>query len=150
MDGVVYMKGAGLGAPEGKWLKIDTKDSSGANNPLSSLLSLADPENAIKLLDDPKEFKLIGAEDVDGVGANHYQITLDSATYAKNLNLPEIASALPPELTFDMWVDAENRPVKMHQEIEVSGQSSTTDVLYTDYGTDVNIEAPPAADTVSR
>lgn len=148
VDGVMYIKGDGLGAPAGKYLKLDTNKVD-SNDPLSSLVQLGDPEMAVKVLDNPKKFELIGTEDVEGVEANHYQITMDGKKYAENAGMPQLATYLPAELVFDMWVDAENRPVKMVQELEVQGQKSTTETLYFDYGADVSIEAPADSETVT-
>ncbi|QIX28066.1 hypothetical protein ncot_16795 [Nocardioides sp. JQ2195] len=151
VDGVMYMQADGIGVPEGKWLKFDPSDPKNAGNPLSQLMDMSDPETFFGAMDDPKHFELIGQEDVDGVAANHYNITISSETYAENLDLPaEVVSMLPPELTFDMWIDAENRPVKVTQEYEIRGQTSQVEQTYSDYGVDVDIEAPADADTVTR
>lgn len=151
VDGVMYLQADGMGIPEGKWLKFDPSDPANANNPMSQMMDMSDPERFLGALDNPKDFELVGEEDVDGVTTNHYKITMDSATYAKNLELPkEIVGLLPPELTYDMWVDAENRPVKIIQDYEIQGQKSHVEQTYSDYGTEVDIEAPADADTVTR
>ena len=61
-----------------------------------------------------------------------------------------MADMLPEELVTEMWVDADNLPRKFAQTIEVpavgGGQptTSSTEGTYSDFGTDVEIEAPPA------
>lgn len=151
VDGVMYLQADGIGVPEGKWLKFDPNDPKNADSPLAPMMDMSDPQRYFAAMNNPKEFELVGEEDVDGVPANHYRLTMDSATYAENLELPkEIADLLPPELSYDMWVDAENRPVKVVQEFEAAGQSNRVEQTYSDYGADVDIEAPADADTVTR
>ncbi|KRF12967.1 hypothetical protein [Nocardioides sp. Soil796] len=148
IDGVMYLKGDGLpGATAGKWQKIDSSDP---NNPFGQLLEFSDPKKSLSIMEDPKKFELVGEEDVDGVAANHYVVTIDSASYVEKLGLPaEIKDLMPPELTYDMWVDAENRPVKMTQEITIQGQKTSTEILYSDYGTAVDIQEPAASEVAT-
>lgn len=151
VDGVMYLRGEGLNVPDGKWLKFDFSDPANANDPMSSLMDLSDPERALAAMDNPKKFELIGAESVEGVDTNHYQITMDSATYGENLDLPqEIVTILPKVIVYDMWVDAENRPIKVSQEFDVQGTQTSTEQTYSDYGSDVDIVAPDDADTITR
>ena len=149
-DGITYLQVAGLPIPAGKWLKIDPQDPKIANSPFASIASLADPESALKVIGDPDQVTLVGAEQVDGQQTDHYRVTVAAKKYAENLKLPaEAAGLLPETMTFDMWLDRENRPVKMHQELVVQGQKTSTDQLYSDYGAPVKITVPAAADTVS-
>jgi hypothetical protein len=59
---------------------------------------------------------------------------------------------MPEDIAVEMWVDADNLPRKFRQELEVPAMgggpasSSTTEGTYSDYGTDVTIEAPPASE----
>jgi hypothetical protein len=148
--GIAYLKVAGLPIPAGKWLKIDPKDPKIASTPFASLATLADPENALRVIGDPEQVTLVGAETVAGQQTDHYRVTVASKKYAENLKLPaEAAGMLPETLTFDMWVDGENRPVKMHQELTVQGQKTSTDQLYSDYGAPVKVAVPAASDTVT-
>ena len=61
-----------------------------------------------------------------------------------------MADMLPKELVTDMWVDADNLPRKFAQTVEVKAPGggpatkSNTEGTYSDFGTDVEIEAPPA------
>ncbi|KRF16731.1 hypothetical protein ASG90_10805 [Nocardioides sp. Soil797] len=151
IDDVMYLQGSDFNIPDGKWLKFDSHAPGNADSMLTQIMTTSDPSRFFAAMRDPKKFSLVGEESVDGVAANHYQLTIDSATYAEKLALPgEVASMLPPELTFDMWVDAENRPVKVLQVYEAQGQPITVEQTYTDYGADVDIEAPDDADVVTR
>jgi hypothetical protein len=150
LDKVMYISGAGIPLPEGKkWLSVDMNDP---DSLFGQLGKSTDPSFMFKAMESPKKFELLGTEEVDGVEANHYNVVMDTASYADALDLSaEIAKFMPKEIGIEMWVDADNRPVKFHQELEIpdmtgSGKptTSTTDGTYYDFGTDVDVEAPPA------
>lgn len=148
--GVIYLQGAGLPVPAGKWLKFDPKDKSNASSPLAPLLALADPQKQLAVFGSPKDLTLVGDENVEGVDTSHYRVTVDSAAFAKNAGLPaEAGKLLPPELTIDLWLDADARPIKMRQEFEIQGSKSTTEQVYSGYGADVTIDVPADKDTVT-
>ena len=142
----MYMKSAQFGTGD-KWFKIDLSDP---DSLFGMIGKVTDPEVMFKAMESPKKLELVGSEDVDGVETNHYRITMDPTQYLKAMNFPAaMADMLPKELVTEMWVDADNLPRKFAQTIEVpgasgAGTSSTTEGTYTDYGTDVEIEAPPA------
>lgn len=149
IDKAMYMKSEELGTGD-KWLKIDLSDP---NSLFGMIGKAADPEVMFKAMEEPKKLELVGAEEVDGVETNHYQITLDPKTYLAAMEFPpSMAEMLPKELVTDMWVDADNLPRKFAQTTEVPGvggaepTSTTTEGTYSDFGTDVEIEAPPAAE----
>lgn len=147
IDQAMYMKSPALGTGD-KWTKIDLSDP----NSLFGMIGKAtDPEVMFKSLQSPKKLELIGTEDVDGVATNHYRITLDPAQYLSAMEFPAaMVDMLPKELVTDMWVDADNLPRKFSQTLDVastaggSATSSTTEGIYSDFGTEVDIEAPPA------
>ncbi|MBS2939545.1 hypothetical protein KDN32_17520 [Nocardioides sp. J2M5] len=147
VDKAMYMKSADLGTGD-KWLKIDLSDP----NSLFGMIGKAtDPEVMFKALEEPKDLELVGAEDVDGVATNHYRITMDPKKYIDAMGFPAaMADMMPKELVTDMWVDADNLPRKFSQEVEIPAvgggkpTTSTTEGTYADFGTDVEIEAPPA------
>ena len=153
LDKVFYLKSPQLGP---KWLKVDPEKD--PNNPLAPLLGNFDPSKTLEGLGDPKKFTLVGEEDVDGVATNHYKIVLDGAAVAKASGMPaQMQQMVPDEVPAEMWVDAENRPVKFSQEVEIKtpGQGSQTvtsssEGTYGDFGSDVTIEAPPAGQTTTK
>ena len=147
LDQTMYLRSPDLGTGD-KWAKIDLSDP----NSLFGMIGKAtDPEVMFKALEEPKKLELIGSEDVAGVATNHYRITMDPTRYLEAMNFPAaMADMLPPELVTEMWVDADNLPRKFAQTVEIAamggGQptTSTTEGTYSDFGTDVEIEAPPA------
>ena len=152
LDQAMYMKSAALGTGE-KWLKIDLSDP----NSLFGMIGKAtDPEVMFKAMESPKKLELLGTEDVDGVPTNHYRIMLDPTSYLKAMEFPPaMADMLPKELVTEMWVDADNLPRKFAQTVEVKGAGgpatkSDTEGTYSDFGTDVEIEAPPASEVTEQ
>lgn len=149
-DGVIYLKVDGLSIPAGKWLKIDPEDPANADSPFAGLVSLGDPELALQAMGDLAALDLVGPETVDGVEANHYRATMMTENYTELLMLPDdAADLLPPELPFDMWVDADNRPVKFTLAFEIAGQRTESEQTYYDYGADVDVTVPADRDTVT-
>jgi hypothetical protein len=143
----MYIKSPDLGTGD-KWLKIDLSDP----NSLFGMIGKAtDPEVMFKAMEEPKKLELVGSEDVDGVETNHYRITLDPKQYLAAMEFPaSMADMLPKELVTEMWVDGDNLPRKFAQTLEIpnasggAGQKQTTEGTYSDFGADVEIEAPPA------
>jgi hypothetical protein len=149
----MYMKSPDLGMGD-KWLKIDLSDP----DSLFGMIGKAtDPEVMFKAMEAPKDLELVGSEEVDGAETNHYRITLDPTQYVKAMEFPaEMADMLPKELVTEMWVDADNLPRKFAQTIQVPAvgggkpTTSTTQGTYSDFGTDVEIEAPPASEVTEQ
>ena len=156
LDKILYIAGGGLPLPEGKkWFKVDMADP---DSLFGQLGKSTDPNLMFKAMETPKEFELLGTEEVDGVETNHYNVVMDTASYTEALDLPaEVAKFLPKEIGIEMWVDADNQPRKFHQELEVPSMSgggeptlSTTEGTYYDFGTEVDVEAPPAAEVADN
>ena len=148
VDKAMFMKSPGLGMGD-KWLKIDLSDPSS----LFGMIGKAtDPEVMFKAMEAPKELELVGSEDVDGVETNHYRITLDPTQYLKAMEFPPaMADMMPDELVTEMWVDGDDLPRKFSQSMELPAvgggkpTTTTTEGTYSDFGTDVEIEAPPSS-----
>lgn len=151
IDQVMYVKSPAMGAGD-KYLKIDLSDP----NSLFGMLGKAtDPEVMFQAMETPKNLELIGEEEVDGVATNHYRITIDPAQYLEAMDFPEaMKDFLPKEMVTEMWVDGDNLPRKFSQTLETPSPGggkpvpSMTEGTYSDFGADVEIEAP-AADEIS-
>ena len=153
VDQAMYMKSPSLGAGD-KWLKIDLSDP----NSLFGMIGKAtDPEVMFKAMESPEKLELIATEEVDGVETNHYRITMDPTSYLEAMEFPPaMADMLPQELVTEMWVDGDDLPRKFTQTVEVKapngGPTTTgnTEGTYSDFGTDVEIEAPPASEVTEQ
>jgi hypothetical protein len=138
VDRVMYMQMPGQG---GKYLQVALDDP---NSPLAGSfgsMESFDPRTTIESftqgIDSVTE---VGEEDVDGTTATHYVVTADTAEVAGDLGAD--TGKLPDQLTYDLWLDDQDRPVKM--EVDLEGQGSVT-VTMGDYDEPVSIEAPPAS-----
>lgn len=148
--GVLYLKSEGLGVPAGKWLKLDSNDPANADSPLAGLAAAADPEATLRAAGELEKLEKVGSEKVDGVDADHYEAVMTTKSFADALNLPaEVAKELPARLPFDVWVDGENRPVKMTTTFEIGGTTSTSEQRYFDYGADISVTVPKDSETVT-
>ncbi|NEC63766.1 hypothetical protein [Streptomyces sp. SID9727] len=116
------------------------------------------PEQGVKSLLASGDVKKVGQEDVRGVSATHYSGTVDVADLTaktSNLDADEVA-ALKKQLadagvtteTIDIWVDKNDLLVKKTERGEMKTGELDSTVFYSDYGTKVSVERPPAAETV--
>ena len=137
VDGVMYMTIPGMAG--GKFVKFDLNDPS---SPFGSLATQLDPQEAFKSFEAGiKSVTYVGAED----GLDHYQVTVDTKKMlAKMGQTGSAASAagMPATLTYDAWLDSEDRVNKM--EIDL-GKTGTMDMTLSDFGQDVSVEAPPSS-----
>lgn len=152
LDKLLYISGVGMPLPDGKtWLKVDLSDP---DSLFGQLGKATDPSVMFKAMESPKEFEVLGTEEVDGVETTHYNVVMDTAAYGKALDMPaEMMQFLPKEIGVEMWVDADDQPRRFRQELELPAMTdggeptqTTTEGTYTDFGTDVVIEAPPAGE----
>ena len=95
------------------------------------------------------------AEQLDGVAVTRYDIAVDTVKIAKLLDDPDIqlqhAQLAEYGVTISAfaWVDATGLPLKAEYRFEQNGKvvkSSTT--RFTEWGTAVDVTAPPAGETV--
>ncbi len=145
LDKSLYVKGDGLSEVKGKsWLKIDLSDP---DNPMGQIFDAANPGNFAAYLNGITKFDDQGTETVDGVSAHHYSVTVDTTKMmAANpifKGQDQATLGLPDEVTSDVYVDSDNRPVSMNVDL---GATGAFEVHFSDYGKDVSIEAPPASD----
>lgn len=161
VDGVAYMKSdllAQMGM--GGWLKIDLSAAGLDVDELSRLGggSDADPTSQSQFLNGLEDVKNLGTEDVDGVTTTHYKgaanlkTAFDEVTKklgedsdaAKSLQkmMMQIGGGTP--IPVEAWIDAQNRPVKLTYTMPLGNQTVVTTLQYSDFGTPVNVQAPPA------
>lgn len=146
IDGVLYMNMGSMS--QNKFAKIDLKDE---NNPLGeqygSLLDSVDPSKQLEQMQQAiTGFEQKGeAQELDGVEATPYVVTVDSAKLTEQLGAPgQDAAQMPEKLTYTMFVGPDNLPRRIL--MDVAGTEMTMD--YSKWGEDVTIEAP-AKDEIS-
>ena len=141
VDGVVYMKGQMLGP---KWMSIDLNDP---NNPLGpAFTKQLDPRAMFEGFGDGVQ-KVVyeGEEDGEGDTSDHYAVTVDSDAVFEAAGQPVPKGVEVPEaITYDMYFDEEGRYRRMLA--EMGGQLGSVQIDMTDWGKEVAIQAPPAAE----
>ncbi|WP_245996348.1 hypothetical protein [Streptomyces armeniacus] len=119
------------------------------------------PSRSVELLLATGKVRKVGTETVKGTETTHYSGTVDvselTRMQSKELSQTELqqlqrqlqTAGLETE-KIDLWIDGDDLLVKKSETAEnTKGQGDYESVVYySDYGTDVTIEAPPASDTV--
>lgn len=168
VDGVIYLNLgdfplAATRLPEGKhWVRINP-DSLGAGSGVDfgQLLEQAQsnsPTRGLEYLQGLSgDVQNLGDDTVAGAHATHYRASIDYAKVAAKL--PDSQSALAGKMAklgtvpADVWIDDSDRVVKMSFAIDgsaVGGGAGTAkfSMEITDFGVPVDVQAPPADDTV--
>jgi hypothetical protein len=151
VDRAFYLKasqGAMTDNPAKPWVKVDLDDPS---NPfgamLDQMLSNFEPDKVQQLYSAITSLNDLGVDDVNGVSARHYSVTVDTDRMLEVMDFEvpgvsqeELKQSLPDEVTSQVWLDSENRPVK------TTGKTGAgeTEMYFTDWGKKVSITAPPA------
>jgi hypothetical protein len=159
-DPVMYMNLPFLAGqlPDGKsWIRIDLQKAGKALgldfNQLTGAASQS-PTQSFELLKAQGAFSEIGTETVGGIETKHYRGTVDlndslkaggaTAEVVQRL----IDAGAPASIPFDVWIDDAGlvRQVKERFDQTLNGTVSSIAMTMTmsDYGSDVNVSAPPA------
>jgi predicted small lipoprotein YifL len=160
VEGVIYQRVPGLGAELGSdatWIAFDLaslRDQfAGQFDALVEQAEAGDPVAAFGALRDATSVTERGREEVNGVQATRYEVLVDRAALLEQEGLSESdlgpLDGLADELPVLVWIDDDGllRRVTTEVTTEEFGSTTTFDVL--EYGVDVDVEAPPADDTVS-
>ncbi|MFG2531619.1 hypothetical protein [Streptomyces sp. NPDC048516] len=157
-DAVYINMGAAMPGGGGKpWTKYSysvlSKRLGGSGTVLQEALQNADPSQPIELLAASGSAKAVGKEDVNGVQATHYTGTLRldqlSGKLGKDLRdmiRKQLAKGGAKSEQLDVWIDSNNLLVKKQEKLGGKQPSDST-VLYTGYGSKVDVTPPPASQT---
>ncbi|MER5770143.1 LolA-like protein [Streptomyces sp. NPDC001985] len=144
------------------WISYTYDDLAAMAGPSGSVLKdqlqNSTPQQAVKALLASGDVKKAGEESVRGVSATRYSGTIDVAELstanselgAKELETfkKQLATAGITTQKVDIWVDKENLLVKKVESGKMKTGSFNSTVFYSDYGTKVSAERPPASETV--
>lgn len=140
VDNVMYMSIPAMG--QQGWFKIDLADLQGNDQlGLGSLGSLDLRDTMKTFTEGVESVEKVGTEDVDGVAATHYRVTADTAAMAGMLGDQAAQAEIPDNLVYDVWLDEQGRFTRMTADLDKNGAMEMT---VTDWGTEVDIKAPPA------
>ena len=136
VGGTMYMKSATFGD---KWISIPLDDP---NSPLGAIGSQLDVTKQIEVFADAiTSATYVGPEDVDGESLDHYTATVDTAKLLQNMpSAPAGQAELPDTISQEWWFDGDGLIRKFSQDFG----GSATAITLSDWGKDVEIEAPPA------
>ncbi|MFI0821790.1 hypothetical protein ACH4TX_33215 [Streptomyces sp. NPDC021098] len=161
----MFMNAAAMGIPaQGKeWIKYDYDVLAQQGGPsgayLKDQMQNNNPSRSVQLLLATGQVKKVGTEDVRGVGTTHYtgvvKVSEIARAQSKGLSQSEL-DALEKQLkqsgadseTVDLWIDDKNLLVKKREQAESKTGTTDSTVYYSDYGTKVTVEEPPASDTM--
>ncbi|MFC8098938.1 hypothetical protein [Streptomyces sp. NPDC057363] len=158
VDQVLYQKVPGQKAPGGKpWIRIDLEKAA-AQQGLSGQ-QIGDPAQTAayaKAITD-KDVTKLGTEKIDGADTTHYKVSVDVS------ELPggeQMSKQIGPTLPMQVWLDDEGRLRRQQIDMTVNAPASasakpeggaspqqlkmSTVMEFTDFGTEVDAEAPPA------
>jgi hypothetical protein len=164
-DPVIYMNMPFLSQmiPGGaKWIRLDLEQAGkGLGVDLNQLMGQANqnPASVLDMLRASGSVTEVGSETVNGESTTHYQASIDLSRAVDKLG-PQaqamvqhlIDQGAPASIPVDVWVgdDGLVRKLTMDESLTAGGQ--TTDVklsmTISDYGTPVNVTAPPSGETV--
>jgi len=145
VDGTVYMNMGAL--TDNKFVKSSLDDPNGALGDMSSLTDSMDPAKAMELYGDGfDKVTYVGQESVDGDDTAHYAVSLDTTKIGDALSglgasADPSTLGLPKTLTYDIWLDDQNR---MRKTVMEMGDLGTLEMTVSNWGEPVDIQAPSA------
>ena len=159
---VMYIRPAAAPLPASKsWVKVDLQQALktlGVNLPQLQLSGSQSPTDALAQLRGSKDAKKLGTETIDGVKATHYRVKINldralaRATAFERKAVQRLlrmakrqgVDAVPTHV--DVWVGDDGLVRRLTEKI---GNVGTVKMTFSGHGEPVQIEAPPADETVS-
>lgn len=137
-DGAMFMKMDAMGP---KWNKIALDDPA---NPFASLTGQLDPSAMFDRFGDSiTSVTHVGEEDIDGESVDSYEVSVDTDAVlgSQGQSLPQGVD-IPEAVTYTVSFDDDGLFRRMQMSMGEGLGDLTVD--FTDWGSDVSIEAPPA------
>jgi hypothetical protein len=141
VDNVIYMRVAQM---DDKFIKLDLDDPA---NPMGdSFTNQLDPRAQAEVIEAGLvSATYVGEEELGGEDLDRYTAVVDSEAMFEQMELdPAAAGALPEEVTYDLWFDDEGRFAQMV--VDMGATAGEVAMRFENWGTDVDIEAPPASE----
>ncbi|MEU7579681.1 hypothetical protein AB0B50_18965 [Streptomyces sp. NPDC041068] len=145
------------------WLEYDyatlAELSGAAGEAFQDQMQNTTPNQSVKMLLASGDVKRVGEEKVRGTQATHYSGTVDIADFtAKSADLDkgkmselkkQFEQAGMSTETIDIWVNDDDLLVKKIEKAETKNGDFSQTAYYSDYGTPLSVQKPPASDTMS-
>lgn len=155
VDNVFYLKVPGAAGSK-PWLSVGIKQISELTGiDLDSLLNNAKADQTVSLLTKASDVRFVGNETVGGVSTKHLSGTVDldqvfAALDAVEKSQQKTLQSMVEQLGIkdnhiDLWVNADDIPVKIVQTYSSKLGPGSSTMLLTDLNAPVHVTAPPAA-----
>ncbi len=141
VENAMYMK---LAVMSDKFLKLDLDDP---DNPVGgSFTGQLDPRAQAEVMEQGLQTATyVGQEEVEGETLDHYTAVVDSTAMLEQMEgAADVAGQLPETITYELWLTDEGLFRQM--EIDMGAVAGEMQMRFVDWGTDVDIEAPPASE----
>ncbi|WP_210591681.1 hypothetical protein [Streptomyces sp. GESEQ-35] len=131
------------------WLKYAYEDLEdlGGGAGLADQMRSTTPHQSVRLLLDSDDVHKVAEETVAGQATTHYSGTVTAADVTDAALRRQLQGAGVTTETVDIWVNARNLLVKKVENSSTASGRLTQTALYSDYGVQVPVRKPPAADT---
>lgn len=144
LDGVYYAKGLPTVKP---WWRLERDGTALSEGVIKELDALISQDTSEELQTAVQSISLVGPDAVEGVETARYRVILGE----NPVPAPEGGATEEPMLAeLDVWVDAEQRPVRMVVTVGEGPQTLVTTTTYTRYGEDLDIASPPASEVTTE
>lgn len=163
------------GSGSAQWIAIDQSKLGSKTSPFSGL-GQSDPTKFLAYIETVSDdVKTVGSDTIRGVDTTHYHATLDLGKAIDQAKIPQAlrdkvkgllqrGGAQVPTIPADVWVDGDGHVRRIRLDVDTAsfaglaaGASGATGSLPTvtvsmdlyDFGTPVNVQAPPADQIIS-
>jgi hypothetical protein len=160
VDGTMYLNLGDLAGKAGKqlgsmldgksWVKLDLGSLGLSSGGSSGALGDANPKGTLDALRGAGEVEKVGTDTLRGVATTHYRATIDpqkaleDAPPALHDKVQKGLDALGGPVPVDVWIDGDGQARKIATDVDVKGVKASTTIEYYDFGTKVDVSAPPA------
>jgi hypothetical protein len=125
------------------WVALDAKTM---KTLIAALDKEADPRRQVAIFNDPSGFEVVGVENIGTDVAVHYRVTVPIKSVQEATGNPVVGNAGEQQV-YDVWLDKQDRIVKLVLPSTI-GTSEAAEVRTFTYGEKVDIQAPPAGQTM--
>ncbi|CAM5700077.1 hypothetical protein [Streptomyces aurantiogriseus] len=150
-DAYYARTGEALAAKTGgkHWLRYayDDLEGLGAGANFADQMRNITPNQSVRLLLDSEDVRKVGEETVEGRRATHYSGTVAVGDVTDSGLRKQLEQAGVTTESVDIWVDDRDLLVKKVEKGRTTTGEYSQTAYYSDYGTEVAVEAPPAHDT---
>jgi LppX_LprAFG lipoprotein len=148
VDEVLYMNMGQL--TNDKFVSYDLSDAANLPPGMDQLTQTMNPLAAFDAFEEGVQaVTFVGDEDVDGEQLGHYAIEVDTSKIEQFKDL-QTQAELPRTITYDVWLDDQNRMRKMTFAMPMDAAPVTMEVAFSEWGETVDIAAPPASEIAEQ